>query len=128
MNDLTAEWVDKAEGDYATARRELRARHHPNHDAVCFHAQQAAEKYLKGFLQEHGAAFPRTHSLIELLELCLPFDVSFELQRGSLVVLDRYAVRYRYPGESADKAEARLAVKTIEAVRAFVREKLGLAD
>ena len=124
MNDLMAEWVEKAEGDHATPRRELRARRHPNYDAACFHAQQTAEKYLKAFLQEHGVAFPRTHSLIELLELCLLLDASFERQRGWLVLLDRYAVRYRYPGESADKAEARLAVKTVAAVRAFVREKL----
>lgn len=47
MNPLTLEWFDKAEGDLATASREIRARRKPNYDAVCFHAQQAAEKYLK---------------------------------------------------------------------------------
>ena len=44
MNELTTEWVAKAEGDYATAERELRARRRPNYDAVCFHAQQTVEK------------------------------------------------------------------------------------
>jgi len=44
MNELTAEWIAKAEGDWTTARRELRARRSPNYDAACFHAQQAAEK------------------------------------------------------------------------------------
>jgi HEPN domain-containing protein len=39
--------VTKAEGDFLTAGRELRARKSPNYDAVCFHAQQCAEKYLK---------------------------------------------------------------------------------
>jgi len=78
MNELAAEWLQKAEGDYATAGRETRARRHPNYDAACFHAQQAAEKYLKAFLQEYNLLFPRTHSLIELLELCLPLDASFE--------------------------------------------------
>ncbi len=58
MNRLTAEWVDKAEGDYATAGRELRARVHPNYDASCFHAQQAAEKYLKA--QEISEGRPKT--------------------------------------------------------------------
>jgi len=127
MNALTAEWIEKAEGDYATAGRELRARRRPNYDAVCFHAQQTAEKYLKAFLQEHGVAFPKTHSLIELLELCLPLDTSFELQRDLLILLDRYAVRYRYPGESADKSEARRAFRAVTQVRAFMREKLGIS-
>lgn len=128
MNELAIEWIDKAEGDYATAGRELRARHRPNCDAVCFHAQQIAEKYLKAFLQEHGAAFPRTHSLIDLLELCLHIDGSFELQRNHLVLLDRYAVSYRYPGELADKTEARLAFKTVTTFRIFLREKLKTSE
>lgn len=50
MNPLTLEWVTKAEGDYLTAVREARIRKSPNYDAVCFHSQQAAEKYLKAYL------------------------------------------------------------------------------
>jgi HEPN domain-containing protein len=89
MRELTVEWVAKAEADFATAGRELRARHLPNYDAASFHAQQTAGKYLKAFLQESGLAFPRTHSLIELLELALTLDSSFEMQRAGLVLLDR---------------------------------------
>lgn len=128
MNDLTAEWIAKAEGDLTTAGRELRARRSPNYDAACFHAQQAAEKYLKAFLQERDESFPKTHNLIELLELCLPLDPLFELQRDLLVRLDRYAVRYRYPGESAERIEARAALDSARVVRGFVRERLGLPE
>ena len=128
MNELTLEWLEKAEGDYATAGRETRARRRPNYDAACFHAQQTAEKYLKAFLQEHGALFPRTHSLIELLELCLPLDASFEFLRDLLVLLDRYSVSYRYPGDSAGKDEARLAFRAATNVRSFTRAKLGVSS
>lgn len=127
MNELATEWIVKAEGDYATAGRELRARRSPNYDAVCFHAQQAVEKYLKTFLQQCGKDFPKTHNLIELLELCLPLDSMFETQRDLLVRLDRYAVRYRYPGESADKTDARSALEAAKIARSFVRARLGLA-
>jgi HEPN domain-containing protein len=51
MNPAVAEWISKAEGDFTTAGRELRARKSPNYDAVCFHAQQCGEKYLKAILQ-----------------------------------------------------------------------------
>lgn len=128
MNVLTIEWVEKADGDFVTAGRELRARRHPNYDAVCFHAQQVAEKYLKSFLQEHNRTFPKTHNLIELLELCLVVDPDFEIQRNLLIVLDRYAVRYRYPGDTADKDEARDAYRTAKVLRAFLRNKLGFDD
>jgi HEPN domain-containing protein len=124
MNELAAEWLQKAEGDYATAGRETRARRHPNYDAACFHAQQAAEKYLKAFVQDHGLPAPRTHNLVELVELCLPLDAGFEFLRDLLILLDGYSVRYRYPGESANKDEARTAFKTISLVRAFMRPKL----
>ena len=74
MKPLTREWIDKAEGDFATARREIRARQAPNYDAVCFHAQQCVEKYLKARLQEAELPFGRTHDLVALLNLLLPLN------------------------------------------------------
>ena len=58
MQPLTSEWIQKAEGDLATARRELRARKSPNYDAASFHAQQCAEEYLKALLQEDAPGTP----------------------------------------------------------------------
>ena len=84
MKPLTREWVDKAEGDFITARRELRARKVPNYDAACFHAQQCAEKYLKARLQEEGIAFSRTHDLATLLDLLLPVEPSWAVMRSDL--------------------------------------------
>jgi HEPN domain-containing protein len=57
MKRLALEWVDKAEADFHTAEREARARRNPNHDAVCFHAQQCIEKHLKARLQDAGLRF-----------------------------------------------------------------------
>src|SRR5882762_6573554 len=74
MKPITSEWIAKAEGDFATAQRELGATDHPNYDAVCFHTQQCAEKYLKAFLQEASIAFPRRHDLADLLALALPIE------------------------------------------------------
>ena len=77
MNPIVDEWIKKAEGDWNSANREYRTRKNPNYDAACFHAQQCAEKYLKSFLQFNKKAFPKTHDLVELLELCLPFKSPF---------------------------------------------------
>jgi len=70
MKPLTREWVEKAEGDFQTAQREMRARKSPNFDSATFHAQQCAEKYLKARLQEAGVNFPHTHDLESLLTWC----------------------------------------------------------
>ncbi len=126
MNPAVAEWVSKAEGDFVTAGRELRARKSPNYDAVCFHCQQCAEKYLKAILQQNNKSIPKIHNLIELMLLCEEIDVSFEMLRADLVTMERYSVRVRYPGESAIKEDAQAAYSANSVVRTFVRQKLGL--
>jgi len=127
MNPLTREWVDKAEGDYVVARRELRARRSPNFDAACFHAQQAAEKYMKACLHAAGVRFGKTHDLVALLKPLLPIQPEWELLREAARTLTDCAVRFRYPGASADKAKARQAVRDCELIRARARARLGLA-
>jgi HEPN domain-containing protein len=88
MNQAVVEWVAKAEGDFLTAGRELRARKSPNYDAVCFHAQQCAEKYLKAVLQERGEHIPKIHFLLELLAMALKVDGSYEFLKADLEVLE----------------------------------------
>jgi len=125
MNLATAEWVLKAEGDFATPGRELRARKSPNYDAVCFHSQQCAEKYLKAVLQENNLPIPKIHFLLELLAMILKFDTSYKFLKAYLEVLENYSVRYRYPGISSDLQEARAAFTAAKTVRIFTRQKLG---
>jgi len=43
-------------------------------DIVGFHAQQAAEKYLKALLTMHQIEFPKTHVIRRLLILLQPVD------------------------------------------------------
>jgi HEPN domain-containing protein len=126
MKPLTREWVGKAEGDWHTALRELRARTNRNPDAACFHAQQCAEKYLKALLQENGIAFPRAHALELLLGLLDPTEPSWTDMRSNVRKLSEAAVAFRYPGESADIALAREAVATCREVRRRARLNLGL--
>lgn len=120
MQLLTTEWIQKAEGDLATAHRELRARKNPNYDAVCFHAQQCAEKYLKALLQEQQIPFGKTHNLSLLLDLMITRFLHLELLRPSLAILNAFAVEYRYPGESADKEVARQSLNLAEEVKKAV--------
>ncbi len=126
MQPLTQEWLDKAEGDFATAQRELRARKTPNYDAACFHAQQCVEKYLKARLQEAVIPFGKTHNLVVLLDLLLPLEPTWKILRPEVQILSLFAVEIRYPGTSADKVTAREMVKICRELRALVRASLGL--
>ncbi|MDT5061738.1 MAG: hypothetical protein QOH63_2197 [Acidobacteriota bacterium] len=126
MSPITSEWVNKAEGDFATAKRELQALNDPNYDAVCFHAQQRIEKYLKARLQESGIPFGKTHDLSALLDLILPVEAAWNNLRADLNALAVFAVTYRYPGDSADESDARESVTRCEKVRKVMRASLGL--
>ena len=126
MNAVQNEWVEKADEDYRVALRELRVRRNPAFNAVCFHAQQCAEKYLKAILQQRGKPFFKTHDLDLLLTDCLEWFPLWEAMRSDLKRLARYAVLFRYPGESADKQEAQRAVLAMRRCRQDVRIALGL--
>ena len=126
MNPLSTEWITEAENDFATALRELRVRRTPNYDAVCFHAEQCIEKYLKARHQEANLRLGTTHDLTAHLDLLIEVEPSWGAMRQDLRALTVFAVEYRYPGAFADKTTAQDAVRICRRVRETMREGLGL--
>ena len=124
MKPMTAEWVAKAEGDFAMLERESRARKDPSYDGICFLAQQCAEKYLKARLCEAGVAFGKTHDLVALLEQVLAVEPRWETYRADLAFLTDFAVAYRYPGESANRQRAMDARRRCRTFGAAARSAL----
>ncbi len=120
------EWIAKAEGDFVVALRESRARRKPCHDAVCFHAQQCIEKYLKAVLVKEGITVHKIHDLVALLQDCLRNHPLWEAMRPDLERLSQNAVKVRYPGESATRDQAIRAVKMMKACREDMRIALDL--
>lgn len=120
MNDTVKEWIDKAEKDFATARRELVALEQPNYDAVCFHAQQCIEKLIKALLIHLDIIPTKTHDLPFLDQLLTPACPEWSWPTDELRFLTRAAVAFRYPGESADIEEATQSID----IASRLREKL----
>lgn len=112
-------WFRKAESDLANARRTTAGEEGP-YDTACFHAQQAAEKYLKGFLIAHGEEIPHTHSLEELAHRA--DDVTpLGLGLAKLAELSYYAVEVRYDLDMWPEREtAEKEIETAERVKAAV--------
>lgn len=94
--DLVRGWLEKARRDFLTAQNELNSAE-PFTDIVCFHAQQAAEKYLKGYLIWQEIDFPRTHVLEDLVLLAGQKDPDFLGFKDEVATLTPYAVEARYP-------------------------------
>lgn len=126
-------WIVKANHDLeVTKHREVL----PS-DAVCFHAQQAAEKMLKAFLIANDVEIDdfHIHDINKLIKECIKIDVEFEnllnIGTGKLTL---YAVESRYPADY-DKyedvnmpsgTETEEAVSMAEKTTSFVLRKLNI--
>ena len=94
--DLVRGWLRKAASDLVAMRASAQA---GSLDAACFHAQQAAEKYLKAYLIDQNQAVPHTHNLYKLFALCSESDPAFQQLIDTADLLTPFAVEARYDTE-----------------------------
>jgi HEPN domain-containing protein len=80
---------------------------------ACFHAQQAAEKALKGFLVYTKTSSPRIHNLPELLDECSAIDNSFSLFLSKAITLNQFYAPTRYPDALAGLSPSGMPNKAI---------------
>jgi len=128
--DYIAAWIEKAEQDLSAASIVLNSGYSDKPVAtVCFHSQQAAEKYLKAYLVSLDIVFPRTHNIGQLIELGLPRDDSL----ASLIETDTlspYGVDIRYPDDFSipTEDEAREALSMALKIKEYVKARLRAGE
>lgn len=95
-------------------------------NAVCFHCQQIAEKYLKGFLIYMEREFEKIHAIPKLLESCMEIDPQFLELKPEAVALTIFYVQTRYPGDFPQFTfgDAQKALESAKKIKDFVLEKL----
>jgi|PersoiStandDraft_1058852.scaffolds.fasta_scaffold09828_2 HEPN domain-containing protein len=125
--DYVRDWIRKAASDSKIARGEM-ATAEPAADAVCFHFQQAAEKWLKAWLNWAEVAFRPTHNIEVLLAACEQDDPSFAALREA-EALTPYAVEIRYADDfyMPTQMEMERASTLADRVERFVSAKLRAA-
>jgi HEPN domain-containing protein len=124
--DVAKKWFNKANNDLITVDY-LLTMQSPPMDTICFHSQQAAEKYLKGFLAFHGEETPKIHDLEELISICKEIDSKFTDFYDIASELSGYAVEVRYPLEEDYEItfeEAQVASKNAKKIKEFVLTRL----
>lgn len=120
------QWIEKAEHDLKAAEQILAIEGDDcPFDTVCFHAQQCAEKYLKGLLVLLEDPFPRAHDLRLLLQMASA-RVPLKLELPEVARLNRYTIEARYPGDwdPIGREEAERAVAVCKKVREAVSDHL----
>lgn len=93
--DDPREWLNRARSSLVRAR--VTAPEVYLED-LCYDAQQAAEKAVKGLLLARGVNHPFTHDLSALLSLVEETGIEIPSDVLQAAVLTRYAVAARYPG------------------------------
>jgi HEPN domain-containing protein len=118
-------WFTKAEADLQAAELLLNAAN-PLLDIVCYHAQQCAEKHLKGYLVARRIPFKFVHELAYLTRLCVEQEPEFSEIIDIASELQDYATGVRYPDDELDEPtlqEAQKAVACAKEIRAFIMQR-----
>jgi HEPN domain-containing protein len=127
-NDLVKAWISKAESDIKNIENNLKYTDEEIPiDTVCFHCQQAVEKYLKAFLVSKEISFPYTHNLGSLVHIAERIDDSFSGIKEQAESLSPFAVEIRYPDffELPTVDECKDFYQIVLMIREFILGKIG---
>jgi len=125
---IAREWLEKADEDFQFAEANLMDGS-GFYAQLCFHFQQAAEKYLKAYIIGKGLSFDRVHDLVHLLKTCSAHATQFSELKEDCILLNTAYIETRYPvhwptdytRETTEQAQ--LAARKIARM---VREGLGM--
>ena len=122
-------WLRQAEEDFSALEILQRGE---KFYMVCFVAEQAAEKALKGYLYAKGEEAVLLHSVSKLCDWAGRYDAAFRKLRKKIKELDTFYVAARYPNglvgnipaEFYDEGDAERAVAMAKEAIELVKKKI----
>ena len=119
--DFVQQWLNRARKDLAAGELLLKGAFE-DYENVGFHAQQAAEKFIKAFLVCHQIEFSKTHNIALLTQLVASLDPELAKKLAGVDSLTSYAVEFRYPGDlpSVSRNEGEKALRLGEKTRDLI--------
>lgn len=122
--EIAKEWFRFARMDMDSAIY-LQGMHPAPLEVICYHCQQAAEKFLKGMLAAGGLEIPRTHNLSELNTLCSTIDASYAELHSPCAALTVYGVAAKYPEQiEICETDMKAAIMQAREIQAFVMNQI----
>lgn len=122
-NQLANEWFEIAQSDLSSAHH-LLTMHPLPIEIICYHCQQAAEKYLKGFLFLKKHEIIKTHDLVLLNKTCGEYDEEFANIADECLRLTDFSVTVRYPYPfDLNESDMKIALADATRIKEFVNNK-----
>ena len=127
--ELYKEWLKKAEEDFGFACITLADPAITYYAQICFHFQQAAEKYLKAYIVAHELEFKKIHDLTELLRICSNHLANLNKLNDACAFLTDFYIDTRYPvhwPSNISKNEALQAESEARKIKDTIIQAIGL--
>jgi len=126
LPEIAREWIEKAEEDYGFACAGMECTEY--FAQICFHFQQAAEKYLKAFIIAKKLDFRPVHNLLELRRTCSQAAPDAQELEQACRFLNPFYIDTRYPVHwpgAYDKGTATQAKEMAGVIRDWVAKALS---
>ena len=118
--DIADEWFSFANNDLQSAKFLVQMKPVPL-EIICYHCQQSAEKYLKGYIALKGGNVIRTHDLTALSRESLKYNSSFIEINDDCIELVDYGVQVRYPFHiNLEERDMVKALQSAEKIKEFI--------
>lgn len=123
-NGIAKEWFEFAKRDLESAKFLMNMYPKPL-EIICYHCEQSAEKYLKGYLIVNGNKAEKTHDLVLLNTKCRNLNCSFNDIEDDCIELVPYGVQVRYPYQlEVNEDDVNNAIISAERIEKFIQKIL----
>lgn len=122
---IVEEWFSKGHKDIDDA--EFLLKNNRALENIAYHTQQAAEKYLKGFLIYNGWKLEKIHDLVKLLEGAVKIDKSFSRFLSPMRKITNFYFESRYPvgyKVAYTKQELKSAIQQTKKMITLIKKKI----
>lgn len=120
------EWFEMAKKDLNSAK--ILFEHDADYGIVCFHCQQAVEKYLKGYLIYKSGLLEQGHNLIKLCRKATSYEASFNDYIKDCAFMTTFYIETRYPAEdplNVRQEDTEECLATAEKIMSKINSLLG---
>jgi HEPN domain-containing protein len=118
------EWYILAERDFTVAEYLASNMRPIPTEIICFHCQQAVEKYLKGVITLLGEEPPYTHDLAVLCKLCEKHSTEFSKISASCSIITQFGVQPRYDNAmNITESDMNSILRYVNMIKEFLKKE-----
>jgi HEPN domain-containing protein len=124
VTESAEELTGMAERDIVTVKLLIEKKFYPEdymYNIICFHATQAVEKLLKGYIISNGKTVKKIHNLDILHQTAAEIDVSFAKIKNDCMLLNIYVpnIKYNDDEKSITKQDIGKIIKSLNTICNF---------